>query len=103
MTQAGEIHEAAAKGDMDRIRVLLLRNPDLVNSKDQNLYSPLLEAVGGDHKEAAELLLAKGANVNFLNGRSLPALHCAAARGNLSIVKLLLDHGADVNAIGGAS
>ena len=32
----GEIHDAAGNGDLEKIKVLLRRNPDLVLSKDKN-------------------------------------------------------------------
>ena len=38
---AGEIHEAAASGDLAEVKALLKEDPGLVNSKDTNYYTPL--------------------------------------------------------------
>ncbi|KAF3004673.1 hypothetical protein E8E14_002661 [Neopestalotiopsis sp. 37M] len=53
-------------------------------------------------RRLVETLLAKGADVNMYEGHygdpwELPALTIAAKAGNLEIVSLLLDNGADVN------
>jgi ankyrin repeat protein len=45
-----------------------------------------------------ELLLKHGANVNQADGVGTTPLMMAAAAGNADVVKVLLDHGADVNA-----
>ena len=47
---------------------------------------------------AVKALLAKGADVNAKTSYGVTALSFAADRGNLEIVKILLEHGADINA-----
>ncbi|KAI7467228.1 hypothetical protein KC351_g14133 [Hortaea werneckii] len=51
--------------------------------------------------KVAELLLARGANVNAQGGKCGHALQAACDRGNIDLVELLLESGADVNAQGG--
>lgn len=43
------------------------------------------------------LLVQHGADVNKMDGGSLPALHLAARNGSVSLAQLLLDHGAKIN------
>ena len=59
--------------------------------------SPLNSAIRGDHKEIAELLIAKGANVNAKDYRGGTPLHRATGEGHMEIVELLIVKGADVN------
>lgn len=72
------------------------------NRGDSAGYTPLIHAcrIGNLGLERAKLLVARGANVNlrasFL-GHS--ALHFAAETGRVGLVRLLLDAGADVNAV----
>jgi len=95
----GPIHEAARKGDLPQVRALLRANPELVNSKDENLgATPLFFVAAGDNKDMAELLLANKADVNLGSRDGQTPLHIAAAVGNKAMVELLLAHGADVNA-----
>ena len=50
-------------------------------------------------KEIAELLIAKGADVNAkIDGAGLTPLHMASGSGRYEIVELLIDKGADLNA-----
>jgi hypothetical protein len=51
------------------------------------------------HKEIAELLIAKGAEVNAKDKYGRTPLHWAAKYGRKEIIELLLTNGADVNAI----
>lgn len=60
-------------------------------------YTPLKAAAEAGHLEAARLLLEKGATVDLpkdSSGKSALTLACLEG-GNDSVVKLLLDHGAD--------
>ena len=53
-------------------------------------------AVNGPHEDVIALLLARGANPNILcEGDSATALHFAAERGHLGIVRQLIEHGTD--------
>ena len=60
--------------------------------------SPLLDASKRGDIAAVKALLAQGADPNAARGDGLSALHLTAEEGNLEIVRLLLDAGADVAA-----
>ena len=59
------------------------------------LSSKFVHLVSGD-RETVKLLLAKGAYIDPVAFCGTP-LHCAAANGDADIMKILLDHNADVS------
>lgn len=59
---------------------------------------PLRAAAANGRREAVELLLARGAEVNKSDGDGWTALHAACLGRHPEIVRLLLDKGADPNA-----
>ena len=53
--------------------------------------------VGGGSLEMARLFVENGADVNAAISTGATLLHCAAQKGNVKIVELLISKGADVN------
>jgi ankyrin repeat protein len=98
--RVSQIHLASESGDLDAIRSLATRDPELVNSKHSRT-TPLWRAVDSGQADAAHLLMEQGADVNAyssVSGRgvfSTPLLQ-AASRGHYEIVRDLLEHGAAV-------
>ena len=95
----GEIHDAAAKGDLEIVKMLLKANPDLVNNKDKNGWTPLRSAAVMDHRDVAEFLLSSKADVNTRDNRGDTPLHTAAQFDYKDMAALLLAYKADVNAM----
>jgi ankyrin repeat protein len=99
-----DVFEAAAIGDVDRLRVLLDGDPALATAWSEDGFTPLHFAAFFGHPEAAKLLVDRGAD---LDARSTNAqfaldaapLHSASAAGQLEVCVVLLDAGADVNAV----
>jgi ankyrin repeat protein len=105
-----EILAATAANDMATIRLLLEKGAK-VNVKDPVGTTPLLNAAANGNTKAAEMLLARGADVNAVSapeahGRvkngaiaigSLTPLLVASTYGPIDLVKLLLDAGAKTN------
>jgi ankyrin repeat protein len=93
------IHDAARKGNFEKVAALLKDKPDLVFSKDEfQNYTPLHWAASQGHKNIVELLLANKAEVNAKDSAQWTPLHKAASHGHKDVVELLLAKGADVNA-----
>jgi ankyrin repeat protein len=97
---AVDVFSAAAIGITGKLRTLLAGKPDLVNAAALDGYSPLGLASFFGQKEAVELLLENGAEVNAaaVNSQRVMPLHSAVAGPHFEIAKLLLEHGALVNA-----
>jgi TonB family protein len=94
----GEIHDAAAAGNLEEIKALLEKNPELVSSKDERDWMPLHAAAWNGRTDAAELLLARGADVNAKNNKGETPLHLAAQKTDRRMVELLRVKNADVKA-----
>jgi ankyrin repeat protein/L-ascorbate metabolism protein UlaG (beta-lactamase superfamily) len=92
-----EIHDAAFKGDLAKVKELLARDPSLIDARGQNEKSPLHWAAQGNQLAVAKYLLAKGAAVDGLNIQKETALVYAAEGGHLELARLLISRGADVN------
>ncbi|XP_065856722.1 uncharacterized protein [Euphorbia lathyris] len=63
------VHIAAGNGNAQALEVLLLGDPDCVNSKTETKETPLFFAVKKDSKDCAELLLHHGASTEVFNLR----------------------------------
>ena len=94
------IFEAAATGQTERVRVLIERDKSLVNAFAPDGFFPLGLAVFFGQRETVEILLAAGADVNAVTREAMKVtpLHSAAAAKEVAIARLLIAHGANVNA-----
>lgn len=94
-----DVHDAAAIGDLARVRELVGKDPALVNAASAEGYPPLGLAAFLGRRDVAEFLLKAGADVNAVgkNENGFTALTGAVAAGHAEVVELLVDHGADVN------
>ncbi|NMB68394.1 MAG: ankyrin repeat domain-containing protein [Chloroflexi bacterium] len=93
--------EAAAAGKMERLSALLDERPGGVNDFSPDGFQALGLAAFFGQDEAAELLLARGAEVNApsRNRMQVCPLHSAVAARRLRIARALIEHGADVKAV----
>ncbi len=76
--QGDEIHDAAGKGDAERVTDLLQARPELVNAKTKRGRTPLHFAAERAHKAVVELLLANEADPNVTDEFGATPLHDAA-------------------------
>jgi hypothetical protein len=92
---AAEPQEYARLGDRDTLAALIAADPAIAK-----LEAVMMGAVDFGHHDLVQWLLAHGANVNARSnwGSRHTALHSAAWNGDLRMVRLLVDAGADVTA-----
>src|SRR5690606_14915490 len=106
---------AIRTGDVARLRTLLAENPRIISAFAVDRSMPgagrtLLHVVTdwpGHHPHGAEtvaLLVGAGADVNarFVGPVAETPLHWAASNDDVAVLDALLDHGADIDAPGGA-
>ena len=95
---ADPIHSAVWNGDLEGVQAELDNGVDVDEKDDLWGRTPLHIAAEEGHKEIAELLIAKGADVNAKDSVGFTPLHEAAFYGQNEIAELLIAKGADVNA-----
>jgi cytohesin len=94
---ADPIHDAANAGDLAAVQAQLDAGVD-VNARDNHKWTPLTHAAQFGHKDIADLLISKGADVNAKEAKNqITPLHWAAWRGRKEIAELLIAKGADLN------
>jgi pectate lyase len=91
------LHEAAALGDLKKIKSLLSEGVD-VNSRERAVWTPLHRAVLSGQTQAVELLLDQGADIDARNSFGASALYYAVEQDHKRTTDLLVAKGADINA-----
>jgi ankyrin repeat protein len=93
-----DLHEAAATGQLERVRELAPASD--INAAGADGFQPLGLACYFGHEEVARFLIGAGAGVTLAskNTMQVQPIHAATARRSVSIVRLLLENGADPDA-----
>jgi ankyrin repeat protein len=89
-----QLIQAAAAGNVDRVRSLLATNVNL----DLDRGAAIGNAAAAGHTEIVELLIQAGANVNLTDKLGFSPIASAAYSGYSEIVNLLIEAGADIQA-----
>jgi len=93
---AGEIHQAAQKGDLKSVERFLKENPELLNTGDLGEgRTPLHWASLGGSVEVTSFLIRKGAQVHAKDTDGQEPLHCATKE---EVAKILIGRGGNVTA-----
>jgi ankyrin repeat protein len=92
--------EAAALGDVARLRELLDADPSLLDAFGDDGFNALGLSIFFRHPEVARLLIERGADVvaPARNAMKVAPVHAAATQGDRELMQLLLERGADPNA-----
>src|ERR1041384_4234588 len=91
--RAGELQQAAAQGDAEKVRALLDAAPNSVSVRD-GATTALHEAARGGHLKVVELLVARGADVNAVAFSGLTPLKLALGYRRAEVAAFLKQRGA---------
>jgi len=89
---AGELQDAAGRGEIDKVRSLIRATPANINVRDGGTTA-LHEATRAGHLEIVKLLVANGANVNATDFSGLTPLKLALGRRNVEVADFLRQNG----------
>ena len=99
---APHIVNAAARGDITRVRILLDQgvNPDCIISSDPHRgTTALYMAAQHGHLDVVDLLLRHGARIDaYKHATRATPLHAAATQGHREVAAMLLQKGGDIGA-----
>ena len=95
--QATPLYYAVLCGFRGLIEHLIATYPKDVDARGGYYESPLFAAFVKEDIDTALLLLQRGADTNILDKRGVGHLHRASQGGRLDIVRLLLEHNADID------
>ncbi|MGG0654965.1 ankyrin repeat domain-containing protein [Rummeliibacillus pycnus] len=95
-----DLFEAAATGELSRVKELVKLNPSLALEYANDGFTALGLASYLGHKDIAEYLIENGADINSVSKNSMKVMpiHSAVATKKVDIAELLLKNGAQVNA-----
>jgi len=94
---AQDIHQAAGKGDLVKVKEFLEKNPELLNVKDVQGSTPLLVAAYNGQKDVVDFLIEKGADLNSLNNYKYTPFHYSILRRHIEVAEMIIKAGADPN------
>jgi len=96
VVQAQEIFDAVKANDLAKVKILLNKDPSLINIKDASGNTPLHHAAIIGSTAMAEAFLSKKADVNAVNAQGNAPLHEATRSGKEDVAALLIKKGADI-------
>jgi ankyrin repeat protein len=92
---------ACEDGDEDRVDQLLSKRRDLGKTLSEHERPRLATAAEGNKTTAVRLMLRAGWPTDVRGPQEATALHWAGFHGNAEMARMLLSHGAPVNAVSG--
>lgn len=91
------LHWATQQGDVEMMKLLVKHGAEL-NAADENGITPLFNASGEGDVDVVEHLLRLGADPNAITQMGT-SLHNACAYAHEGVAQLLIENGANVNAV----
>jgi len=93
----GNIHKAIEREDVNKVRQLLEKHPELMKSADRQGMLPLTLAIHVGNAEIIDIILSGGTDINYLDESGLSPLYNAVISDRIDIVRMLLYSGAEVD------
>jgi len=89
-----DVFDVARSGTVEEMKALVLKNKDTINALNASSFSPLILACYRGNAPVAEYLAKNIQDINY-NSPSGTALAAAAIKGNIALVKVLLENKAN--------
>ena len=93
------LHVACKNGHTGNVKLLVFHGADINRVTTIRRHSPLHLAIEGEFIKIIQVLLEEKVDVMLKDHDQYTPLHAACSTGNVFIVKLLLEHGADAKCI----
>ncbi|GAV58061.1 LOW QUALITY PROTEIN: Ank_2 domain-containing protein, partial [Cephalotus follicularis] len=93
-----ELHAAARSGELEAVESILNSNPLAINSRDKHSRTPLHLAAWARQTEVVSYLCNHKADVGAAAIDDMGAIHFAAQKGHLEVVRMLVSAGVSVKA-----
>ena len=85
-------------GNLEKLKLMVEANPSVLANPDARGFTPLVMATYSDQVAVTKYFLEQGAPVNYQDPMiGNTALMGVCFKGNIEMIQLLLEHGADVN------
>jgi ankyrin repeat protein len=95
---SGVFVDACKHGDIEQVRLMLEKEPELAYLKDKKGISALFHAVANGHASIVDTLLQITRQPDDVESeKGFTPLLIAATNGHMAIVRVLLEHGANPN------
>ncbi len=92
---ASDLGKAISEGRMDQVKSILNSNPGLINVKDNQGWTPVIQALNEGKKEIAMELINRGADVSIGDNENTQPIHFAAMIGSTELFELIRSKGID--------
>lgn len=96
-SQEKSIFDIARNGSLAELKVATKKNPDIINTKSKEGYSPLTLSCYSGNNEVAKYLIEHVKNINSKSSYGTP-LMAAVVKNNKELTDLLIKKNVDVNA-----
>lgn len=90
---ATEIHDAARKGNLKKVKSILTADPSQLEAEDIIGHTPLTLSAAYAHWNLFRYLIETGADVNHITRTNATPLHCACQHDRPDMVELLFKNG----------
>ncbi len=94
---SAELFMAANRGNVDKVRSILARDPAAATESSGGGFTPLHLAAINGHAKVVDLLIKSGAHVNARNRDGATPLLKAVQGRHIDVIKLLIKRHADIN------
>lgn len=92
---ASDLGKAITEGNIEQVKSILNANPGLLDLKDSQGRTPIIQALSEGQKEIALELIGRGADVSIGDNENTQPIHFAAMIGSIELFELVRSKGID--------